>query len=242
MLMPAFHRFPQEAAIIGRIIVGIGELEFILARCVGEALQDETTALRTIFRLGSTSARFDAAECLAASKYRAAKLATEFAETVRAVRNCYKIRNQYAHSHWADHPRFGLFFTNLEVAAERAEGFDLQFKHVDLPLLERQQDYFLYAIDCLQFILAEYPIRIGKKKVPHGFPWPPKQATPPLHNPPKEHVPPWLTEAQKRRHIELAEEQERSAGLHPRKPKPPKLSARQRRERAMNTSKSQRPR
>jgi hypothetical protein len=201
MLMPAFHRFPKEAAIIGRIIVGFGELEFILAQCLGEALEDETTALRTIFILGSTSARIDAADRLGKEKFKRANLGNKFTETISAVGYCYRsLRNQYAHCHWYDHRTAGLFFTNLESAAERAEGFEYQWKHVDLPLLEMQEAYFIYAMECLQSLQAEYRSRIGKTRVPHPFRWPPKLLPPPKHNPPKEHVPPWLSEeAQQRR-------------------------------------------
>ena len=85
MLMPAFHRFSKEAALIGRIIVGFGELEFILAQCVGTALQNEEMALRVIFRLGGTSARLDTADALTREHYRAVKLEAEFAETLAAV-------------------------------------------------------------------------------------------------------------------------------------------------------------
>jgi hypothetical protein len=55
MLMPAFHRFPKEAAIIARIVAGFGEIELMLAWCLGEVIGDEVTALRTIFILGTTS-------------------------------------------------------------------------------------------------------------------------------------------------------------------------------------------
>src|SRR5215469_111192 len=37
-LMPAFHRRKKDSAVIGRLIAGYGELEFLLAMCTGVAL------------------------------------------------------------------------------------------------------------------------------------------------------------------------------------------------------------
>jgi len=62
--MPALHRFPNEAARIGRIIAAFGELQFTLAICLGEVLNDQDTALRTIFRLASDRARIDTLDAL----------------------------------------------------------------------------------------------------------------------------------------------------------------------------------
>ena len=157
-----------------------------------------------------------------------------------AVRHCRRIRNQYAHCHYGDQLRFGLFLTNLQDAAEKPESFEYQWRHVDVPLLDQQEHYFLYTLKCLQFLLDEYRVKSGRTGVPHGSPWPTRREPPPLHNPPSQHVPPWLSEDQKRRHIELALEWEYSAGLRSRPPKAPKMlkpSARQRREEAMKRRK-----
>ena len=37
-LMPAFHRRKKDSAVVGRLIAGHGELEFLLAMCTGVAL------------------------------------------------------------------------------------------------------------------------------------------------------------------------------------------------------------
>jgi len=159
---------------------------------------------------------------------------------MEAVRYCRTIRNQYAHCHYADDTTAGLFFTNLQDAAEKSESFDFQLRHVDVPLLDQQEVFFLYTQECIQSLGAEYGFRTGRTKVPHPFPWPAKREPPPLHNPPSQHVPPWLSEAQKRRHRELALEWEYSVGLRARPPKAPRVpkpSSRQRREEAMKRGK-----
>jgi hypothetical protein len=125
----------------------------------------------------------------------------------------------------------------LEHAADKDEGFEHQWKHIDVPLLEQQEAYFIYAMGCLMFLQAEYPQRMRKKKVPHPFKWLPRLQQPPKHNLASQHVPPWLSESRQRRHKELAEQQEQSARPRSRKSRPQKQSAKQRRERAMKRAK-----
>ncbi len=239
-LMPALHRFPDEAARIGRIVAAFGEIEFILAMCLGEVLCDPDAARRAIFRLASGRARIDTLDALLRPTYEKIGRKTEYADMLTAVRYCQRIRNQYAHCHYGDQTTAGLFLTNLQDAAEKSESFEYQWRHVDVPLLDQQEHYFLYAQLCLQFLLDECRFRSGRTGVPHSYPWPTKREQPPLHNPPSQHVPPWLGEDQTRRHIELALERERSDGLRARQPKAPKAakpSSRQRREEAMKRRK-----
>jgi hypothetical protein len=235
-LMPALHRFPDEAARIGRIVAAFGELEFILASSLGEVLGDRDTALRAIFRLASGRARIDILDALLRPGYEKIGRKSEYVAMLLAVRHCQRIRNQYAHCHYGDQKLAGLFLTNLQDAAEKSDSFDYLWRHVDVPLLDQQEHYFLYTQQCLQFLHDEYRVKSGRTGVPHGFPWPTKREQPPLHNPPSQHVPPWLSATQKQRHIELALERERSDGLRARPSKAPKTakpSSRQRREEAM---------
>jgi hypothetical protein len=198
-LMPALHRFPAEAARIGRIVAAFGEIEFLLALCLGEALNDRDTALRTIFRLASDRARIDTADALLRPAFSKSGHVTQYAEMIGAVRHCRTIRNQYAHCHYGDHRTAGLFLTNLQDAAEKPEAFEYQWRHVDVPLLDQQEHFFLYVQLGLQFLEGDYRFKSGRTRVPYGHPWPPKREPPPLHNPPSQHIPPWLSEDAKRR-------------------------------------------
>jgi hypothetical protein len=91
-LMPALQRFPEEAARIGRIVAAFGELEFILALCVGEVLRDRDTALRTIFRLASDRARIDTADALIRPSYIKIGRQAEYTDMIGAVRHCRTTR------------------------------------------------------------------------------------------------------------------------------------------------------
>ncbi len=50
MVMPAFRRFPDEAAIIGRLLAGYAELEIDLLHCVSVIREDFDATLKAMFR------------------------------------------------------------------------------------------------------------------------------------------------------------------------------------------------
>jgi hypothetical protein len=105
---PALHRFPEEAAIIGRIVVAFGELEYMVAVCAGKALGNLDLILKTLYRLKSTSARIDAADTLMRPSYADAGLDAEQKLMISFVKHSLGIRNQYAHCNWGDHDAAGL--------------------------------------------------------------------------------------------------------------------------------------
>jgi hypothetical protein len=142
--MPGFHRHPATAAAIARVIAGYGELEFIMALCVGEALDDRNLALSVLFRLKSEAARIDLGAALAGPKIEKHKLKTVHDDALSAMRFCRVLRNQYAHSHWTDYPMEGLFFTNMEDDAHKGIFFGNWFS-IDEALLEQQELYLEYT-------------------------------------------------------------------------------------------------
>jgi hypothetical protein len=204
---PALHRFPEEAAIIGRIVVAFGELEYMAAVCAGKALNNLDLILKTLYRLKSTSARIDAADTLMRPSYADAGLDAEQKLMISFVKHSLGIRNQYAHCNWGDHDAAGLYFTDPAEAAQRSDGFHHYWKHLDVPLLEIQEAYFVHAKSWLFYLEHELPFRRGTS-TQNLFPVPTKLLPPPKHNPASQHVPPWLTEDQKARHIKHALEAE----------------------------------
>ena len=189
MLMPAFHRFPKEAAAIGRMLVGYGELEFMLAICAGKAIGNPEIGLKTIFRIQNLTGRIRIADAIIRPSLAKAKLTGKYADAFGAINRCRKIRNQYAHCHWIDDAKAGLFFANLETSALPPTGFKYDWLHVDLPLLEKQEAYFQYAIECLNHMAGEYDVISGRLKS-HASPMPKKQRPPSPHNPRTKHKAP----------------------------------------------------
>jgi hypothetical protein len=200
---PAFHRWPGEATVIGRLVVAFGELELEVASLAGKVLDKQYQILRAIYRLGMTSARIDMAFELMRDTLRYNGLTQEYEEAIKAVGFCLTIRNTYAHCHWADHQEAGLFYTNLQEAAKRSEGFDYAWRHIDVPLLLTQEEYFTYALEILRYLGHEQALRRGVLKI-HVWPRPQALTPPTLHNPGDQHVPPWLSKAEKELHLARA--------------------------------------
>jgi hypothetical protein len=189
MLMPAFHRFPNEAAIIGRIIPAYGEIEFILAWCLGNSLGEPNTGMRLLYRLRSEANRVDIADALMSGPIAELVLEKEYQDTINAVRFCKSIRNQYAHCHWADDLKKGLYFVNVEEATKNLT-LHFVWRPVNVALLQEQEEYFVYCIECLNFLSEEMKIR--KKGLLHNYLSMPKgRQTPKKHNLPVKHTPPW---------------------------------------------------
>jgi hypothetical protein len=113
-LNPAIRRHPEEAAIVGRLLLSYGELELMVAECLGNALFDRAIALQAIFSIMGESARINLADALMRSRYVMWKLEGEYGLAIGAMKQCIQIRNQYAHCTWGDAEGAGLFFTNLQ--------------------------------------------------------------------------------------------------------------------------------
>jgi hypothetical protein len=139
--------------------------------------------------LGET-ARIDAADAMMRHKYDQVALASEYADAIGAVKFCVKARNQFAHCHWADDVYAGLFFANFRETVNSEDSTEHIWLHIDEVLAESLLSYFEYTIDLLQFLEKEYLVRIGRAAC--SLKKPKKRKRPPLHNPPEQHISPWL--------------------------------------------------
>jgi hypothetical protein len=210
---PAFFRHPKDAAIIGRMVVAFGELEYLIS--VLSAWTNErqpNDILRVLYRINATSSRIAAADSLLRPFCLSLNLIEEYEIAYSALWWCLSTRNRYAHCNWADHPSSedGLFFVDLQSAAAEESGFEHDWRHVDVPLLQQQESFFEYTQDWLQYLDGELAVRSGKKKV-HPYPRPSVREPPPAHNPPSQHIPQWISEALKARHLERAAQEESGA-------------------------------
>jgi hypothetical protein len=215
---PAFKRFPQHAALIGRILVAFGELEYAFCRNAGLILDNYITVARLLYNQRQTSSRIESADILVRPVFEAHNLLVEHENAYAMVRHCLTIRNQYAHCNWADdasQPESGLFFADLQTSAKRPD-FEHSWKHVDVPLLTDQEQYFSDTLEWLDFLKHEIALKKGQLSS-HAWPKPSERTPPPLHNPASQHVPPWLSGDALSRHKERAEESER-AGQQPERP------------------------
>jgi hypothetical protein len=187
---PAFHRFPQEASLIGRLLAAFGELEISVCYNTSKATGLGDTALCALYRVRATSARIDAADALMRPAYEMVGLSETYRDAIDRVNFCRIIRNQFAHCNWADHEVGGLFFADLQRSAATPD-FWLRWKHIDIALLQSHEAYFDGALEALRFADHELAVSQGKLRS-HVWPKPPRLAQPPLHNPEAQHIPPWL--------------------------------------------------
>lgn len=206
---PSFDRFPAEGLAVGRLLSAFGELEFSVCDNARKALNIGDSVTGALYRIRSTRNRLEAADALMRPIYLANSLETTYTDAISAVLYCLTIRNQFAHCNWADDPNpfpgqsAGLFFADLTESAKTPD-FELFWKHVDVPLLQSHLDYFWFALEALRF--ADHELAVKQKKLQsHWWPKPTKLARPPLHNPEGQHIPPWITEDAKARHVARAQ-------------------------------------
>jgi hypothetical protein len=139
-------RFPTEAAIIGRIVIGYGELEISLMNCVHMARGgDLEVVLKTMFRTRGEAQRISIADALSRQIFIGFGLDAEFAKAISDMDYCRTIRNQYAHCIWHNDGSGRLGFVNLEELAKGnvfvANLIGVTTRHLDVPLLQEQETY-----------------------------------------------------------------------------------------------------
>ncbi|TRZ67086.1 MAG: hypothetical protein D4S02_05735 [Rhodocyclaceae bacterium] len=167
----AFDDFPDEAALIGRMLAGYTDLELDLMHCVKSAREDLDTVLKAMYRARGETQRIDIADSFGRQTYRKLGLGTQFEMAVGAVRHCMRIRNQYAHCIWWNDNSGTLAFANLEEIAKLNDVvLDLRgmnVHHVSTAHLKAQFLYFDYASDLLIWVLQEANKITGRPAFPN---------------------------------------------------------------------------
>ena len=181
-LMPVFDRFPKEGEIIGKLVVGYGELEIDLVECLTPIFGSFTIASRVMYRLRSEGNRFDVGDAVLRPYYEGVGLGAAYANTYSVFARCKKIRNNHAHCLWADKGQ-NLFFATLEEIAKTDTGEgNLTFYHVDIKLLTQQLELFEHCQYQLWHLRHEAAAK-KENKTQTQFLMPKELQLPPLHNP-----------------------------------------------------------
>ncbi|AUC94590.1 hypothetical protein CWS35_10175 [Bradyrhizobium sp. SK17] len=199
---PAFDRFTAEGALVGRMLSSFGEIEVSLCRNAAQATLLGDTLMKALYAIRTTSTRIETAHRLMQPYFKQHGILDDYQNTMDTVWHCLKIRNQYAHCNWGDNLTAGLFFADLQVSAD-SDNFSHTWRHVDVPLLEQQFTYFGWTMEMIEFTHHEMGVKMGHIQS-HVWPRPKVPAPAPLHNPPYEHVPPWLSEDEKALHLARA--------------------------------------
>ena len=182
-----FRNYPREREIVGKLLIAYGEIEFALLSCLRQVLDNDVdTATRILFRVKGEGARIEVADAIMRPAFMRRKLGGKWSGAIGAARKCKAIRNQYAHCHWQLLGEPGkLYFLNLDIDAQAAEG-PIKASHIPLllSLLEKQETYFVYALDCLYYLEAEYKKLAGRSSS-HDQVWPKSIPAPPPYIQPK---------------------------------------------------------
>jgi hypothetical protein len=202
---PAFKRHPDEAALVGRIVVHFGELEVSFCQNTSIALDANIPLMKALYSLKATSSRIDFMDGLIRNLYLGFELGKEYDISIAMLRYCLRIRNLFAHCNWADDHVYGnpgLYYADLQDSA-KTDFFTQDWKHVDIPLLQKQEDYFAETQEWLSFLRQEVAVK-KQMLLGHDWPRPSELEQPPLHNLASQHIPPWLTLDQRVLHLERA--------------------------------------
>jgi len=195
-ILRAFQSAPAEAELIGRILAGYGELEMEFANCLaatlGQHKHDHRTAIRTLFRVRGEDSRILIGDAIMRARYTDVGLEDAYNEMLGAIRYCKSIRNQYAHCHWLFEKNKGLFFTRADKPALSAIGaLSFTFRHIGVPVLLKQEEYFCYTDDWLSYLQWDYLKRVRKERLPSIpvfeapkiIPQPPRHSLPGTYTP-----------------------------------------------------------
>jgi hypothetical protein len=162
-----FHRFPNEGAAVGRLLLNYSNLEIGLLHCVQMAAGgDLNTALKAMFGARGETRRINRAETLGQPHFAQHALMRDFQHAIAILRRCLEARNQYAHwSLWDDYSG-KLAFANIEGLAnlkKRVNNFNkLRTFHVTAALLAEQEACYIYCDRFLTWLNHEIRVRSGR--------------------------------------------------------------------------------
>jgi hypothetical protein len=181
-LLIEFEDHQEEKVLIGEILTAYGEFEFILAQLLCHLFKNNThTAARVLFRVKGESARIEVVDAMLRPEMDAFGLGGKWGNALGALRYCKEVRNQYAHCHWFKDGEKPLCFMNLDSDVTSASGeVIVQFEPVDLPLIQKQHQYFEYTLGVLYFLEDRFRTHFGESS--DGFPEPISIPQPPKSN------------------------------------------------------------
>ena len=168
-VLPVFQKFRIEGEIIGRLLVGYGELEIALCRCVAEVANDFDRVVREMFgKRNGARQRIRTAVSIGRSGYKSLGLGDLFDEIVCGMRYCLEIRNQFAHCNFYEDPdnSANLLFANVEELAKQQAKIDdlisVPPKRITQELLKEQATYFNYIVERFYSLQCDARVQGGK--------------------------------------------------------------------------------
>ncbi|RVD55735.1 MAG: hypothetical protein EOS30_29245 [Mesorhizobium sp.] len=163
MINPVFVSYPEEARLLGELVLGYGELDISFALTAGVATRNKFVLLHAVNQVRSETSRLDLAHALSVGAFTELGLADEYARIHKAIRFCLKVRNQWAHSQYGHGPEKGLAFTRTDGDVFAAPVKPTVWNCIKLELLQKQEAYFEYCRRCILTVESNLvPILVGK--------------------------------------------------------------------------------
>jgi hypothetical protein len=137
-------KFPDEAAIIGRMIIAYADFQSKYIRFVTVATGGDTdSAVRLLFKTRSETARLETFDKLVRPIALSMGIEALHENSFKKMVVCKNLRNQYAHCQW-DTDDTVLSWISFEEAAQTDSGPIIMEKHhVPLKLLQKQEAFFV---------------------------------------------------------------------------------------------------
>ncbi len=139
---------PEEAAILGRLVIGYGILELALWGSLAASVGNDDEATRLMFQRMGEKARIDVVEAALRSPFEKAGLGERLTYAIKDLHKCREIRNKYAHTYWDGTGKY-LRYAPLEKAAKGSGKIDILLQPLPLDLLMEQEDSFIRCRDTL---------------------------------------------------------------------------------------------
>jgi hypothetical protein len=127
LIVPAFDQFTNDEAIVGRLLVAFGGLEFMTVCCAGKIVDKGDSVLKALYRMRPHVGRIAAADALM-RPYWNGLLLNDYDGMISALKFCH------VHDEC-------LVFTNPEESASLVEGLGYRWYHVDGALLATHEAY-----------------------------------------------------------------------------------------------------
>jgi hypothetical protein len=168
------HKFPEQSRLIADMLLGYADMESFILDLVGQALGGNANdAAPVLYRLRGAEDRLNIADALLKPFMAKIGIPGPYGQWLGAIRRCKAIRNQYAHCIWGPDGN-NLAFADLQQAAETGI---IDFKRVELSLLQEQHRYFQFVMGMMFYLMAEARYRRDrrrrhKRKMPKSLPSP----------------------------------------------------------------------
>ena len=153
---------------IGRMVIEYGELEWDFCLLVATILQDNDSAIKAMYRSRGESQRISVGDALARNRIADARVRAQYSQTVADMRECLKIRNQYAHTNWVRTASHGLAFVNVEeiVTGDAiADSSNLKLNSLTNEILEDQARFYVGVFQNVRYLNMEMQFVLGESTV-----------------------------------------------------------------------------